>query len=77
MTVAPEIGVEARCLQLFTWRYDEFTFGNDTVTAPDLARWPSKDGHSKRYQPRDQKVAGYRHPGYRGPVDRHKNLIAA
>lgn len=56
MTVAPEIGAEARCLQLFTWRYDEFTFGNDTVTTPDLDGRPLQASHSKRYQPPGKKL---------------------
>jgi hypothetical protein len=62
MTAAPEVGTEARCLQLFTYRHGEFTFRNDTVTTPDLDRCPSQDGHSKRYQPQLEKVAGNRHP---------------
>jgi hypothetical protein len=33
MTLSPEAASMDPCLQLFTERYDEFIFGNDTVTA--------------------------------------------
>jgi hypothetical protein len=33
MTASPEAASEDACLQVFTERYDEFIFGNDTVTA--------------------------------------------
>lgn len=75
MTAAPGVGAEARCLQLFTWRYAEFIFGNDTVTASDLDRCPSGSGHSKRYQPPVEKVAGNFHPEGCGYAGRHKNLV--
>ena len=76
MTVAPKSDVEDLCLQLFTWRYGKFTFGNDTVTASDLDRCPSMHSRSKRYQPPAEKVAGNRHAGCRGYRCRHKNLNA-
>jgi len=58
MTATPEAGVDAACLQLFTWWYCEFTFVNDTVTASDLDRSPSFDSRNKRHLPRVEKVAG-------------------
>ena len=33
MTASPEAASGDSCLQVFTERYDEFIFGNDTVTA--------------------------------------------
>ena len=53
MTASLEAASKDSCLQLFTERYDEFIFGNDTVTAfgPD---WDppnalaAKPGHPDR-----------------------------
>jgi hypothetical protein len=41
MTASLEAGPKAACWQVFTERYDEFIFGNDTVTAFD----PDWDAH--------------------------------
>jgi hypothetical protein len=73
MIASREVAAETACLQLFTWRYGEFTFGNDTVTAPDLDRCPSRDGHGKRYQPPVENVAGNSSHRLRGHVGRRKN----
>ena len=49
MTVSLEVVSEAVCRQMFTERYDEFTFGNDTVTAFDPDWDTSKGPHSKAW----------------------------
>ena len=53
MTASPEAASKDSCLQLFTERYDEFIFGNDTVTAigPDWdasKALTAKPGHPDR-----------------------------
>jgi hypothetical protein len=51
MTAPLEAGPEATCWQLFTERYDEFIFGNDTVTAFDPGwdiRRPSQQSLARR-----------------------------
>ena len=47
MTASLEAGPKAACSQMFTERYDEFIFGNDTVTALNLDWDAYKALHSK------------------------------
>ena len=51
MTASLEAGPEATCLQVFTERYDEFIFGNDTVTAFGPAWGVPRGLHSKDRAP--------------------------
>ena len=51
MTAPSEVGPEAACSQVFTKRYGEFIFRNDTVTAFGSDRDAHRGPHSKACPP--------------------------
>jgi hypothetical protein len=61
MTVPAERCPEGACSQVFTERYGEFIFGNDTVTALDPDWDPLKDSRSKAWAAGQVKACWWAH----------------